>query len=86
MKFDVVAVDDRGDRADCFSVLARQEPGGFGVVKKRVLLFIQMKCYIVFERRHPVGIVLVHFSGKADDFVPAGRAVDFFDVHESPTN
>ena len=84
MDVDVVAVDDRCDPADRFSVPARKETGGFGVLEKGVLLFAQEEFYFALERRDPVGISLVHFPRETDEFVYAPRTVDLFDVHELP--
>jgi len=84
MDFDVVAVDDRCDPADRFSVPARQETGGFSVLKKGVLLFAQEEFYVALERRDPAGISPVHLPGKMDEFVYAPRVSDRFDGHELP--
>jgi hypothetical protein len=81
MDFDVVAVNDRCDPADRFSVLARKKTGGFGVVKKGVLFFVQEEFYIALERWDPVGVSLVYFPREADEFVFVARTVDLFDGH-----
>src|SRR5208337_4169761 len=79
---DVIAVDDRRNPADRFSVFARKEIGGFGVFKKGVL-FAEDEFYIAHERRDPVEISLVHFPWEPDEFVHTARAVDLFNVHDS---
>jgi hypothetical protein len=84
MECDMVAVDDRRDPADRFSVLARKETGGFGVLKKGVLLVVKEEFYFALERRDPVGASLVHFPRESDKFVDAGRTYDLFDVHDLP--
>ena len=82
MEFDVVAVDDRRDPADRFSVSARKETGGFGVLKKGVLLFAQEELHFALERWDPVGVSLVHLPRESDEFFFGARTGYLFNVHD----
>jgi hypothetical protein len=82
MEFDVIAVDDRRDSADRFSISARKETGSFGVLKKGVLLFAQEELHFALERWDPVGVSLVHLPRESDEFFFAARIGYLFNVHE----